>query len=126
MSKGLLGPTHNLMSNIMAHSKQPTPEVGMGATQLWAKDRHAGTIVAVYKNAKGEITKFEWQQDIATRTDKNGMSDAQSYSYAPNTEARKVMVRLRKNGRWVTDGESLKHGTSYLLGDRREFYDFTF
>ena len=48
------------------------------------------------------------QRDNAKRTDKNGMSETQQYEYTANPEARKVTVTLRKNGRWVTQGESAK------------------
>jgi hypothetical protein len=50
----------------------------MGATVLMYSDRHAGTIVEVCGK------RLMWQADTASRTDKNGVSDAQSYSYERN------------------------------------------
>src|SRR4051812_8625416 len=107
----LLKPTNNLISNIMANSRQKTPAVGMGATMLMFSDRHAGTIVEVLTSKAGVVNAFVWQRDNAKRTDNLGMTDSgQQYEFTPNPEASKVKVTLRKNGRWVVDGESLKNG----------------
>ena len=121
----LLTPTANLMSNIMANSKQPDPAVGMGATQLCYSDRRAGTIVEVLKRGD-KIIGFLWQRDEAKRTDDKGMTDSgQEYAYTANPDAGKTKVTLRKNGRWVIDGENLRTGTAFSIGERNEFYDFT-
>ncbi len=119
-------PTGNLFSNIMANSKQITPVVGMGATELWAKDRHAGTIVEILHKTDGSVKGFKWQQDDTKRIDNNGMSDSQQYEYTPNTNAMTYTVILRKNGRYVRKGESMNQGISYMVGERCEFYDYTF
>ncbi len=122
----LLTPTANLMSNIMANSRQTVPAVGMGATALLYSDRHAGTIVDLITNKAGKVVGFYWQRDNATRTDKLGMTDSgQQYAFTPNTDAARVKVTLRKNGRWVQDGENLRTGRAYTIGTRDEFYDFT-
>lgn len=122
----LLGPTGSLMNNIAANSKQQLPEVGMGATELMHTDRHAGTIVELVTNRKGDISGFYWQEDDAKRTDTNGMSESQSYEYTPNPNATKVLVTLRKNGRWVKKGEDLWSGTSFSVGNRSKYYDYSF
>ena len=119
-------PTCNLFSNIMANSKQIVPVVGMGATELWAKDRHAGTIVEVTYKKDGSVKGFIWQQDNAKRTDNKGMSDSQDYDYTPNTSGPTKEVVLRKNGRYVRKGEGMNTGLSYMIGERCEFYDFSF
>lgn len=117
----LATPTKNLFSNIMANSKHPTPEVGMGATELLYTDRHACTIVDVV-NAKTIIV----QRDNAIRTDTNGMSDSQQYEYVRDTMGRLDTVTLRNNGRWVKKGENLHNGTSYGIGYRKEYRDYSF
>jgi len=122
----LLGPTGSLTNNIAANSRQKTPEVGMGATQLMYTDRHAGTIVELIKNNQGEVSGFIWQQDNTRRTDDNGLSESQSYEYTPNLKSPKITVTLRKNGRWVVKGEDLWSGTSFLIGHRDEYYDYSF
>lgn len=122
----LLQPTNNLMSNIMAASKSPVPEVGMGATKLMYTDRHAGTIVAVTIR-NGDVIAFDWQEDISVRVDGNGMSDSQSYEYKLNPYVAVEHVTFRRrNGRWVKQGESLRNGTAFAVGYRDTFHDFSF
>jgi hypothetical protein len=122
----LTKPTNNLMSNVMVNSRQPEPAVGMGATQCLYTDRHAGTITAIKKNKVGKVTAFTFQQDTATRTDKNGMSDTQHYVYTPNVDGITRDVTLRKNGRWVDRGTDLNGCPSYVIGERDEFHDYSF
>lgn len=116
--------THNLISNLMlaGNNDRPTPEVGMGATVCMYSDRHACTIVEV--NGRG--TRVVVQEDTATRTDRNGLSDAQSYEYTPNPDAARDVFTLRKNGRWVRQGESTTGGTALSIGHRSKFHDFSF
>lgn len=109
----------NLMNQLASNSPNPVPEVGMGATALYWSDRRAGTVVAV----KGK--RLVWKEDKATRTDSNGMSDCQSYSYAPDPEAQEEVFTLRKNGKWVREGDSM-NGTCLGLGYRRTYYDYSF
>jgi hypothetical protein len=117
----LTGPTGSLFNNLMANSQQVSPEVGMGATRLSYTDRHAYTVIKVI-NPKMIVV----QRDIATRTDKNGMSESQTYEYAADPEGSTDIVTLRKNGRWVVRGESAKQGTSFLIGFRKQYHDYSF
>lgn len=111
------GSFHN---HLYANSRDSQPEIGMGATMLFYSDRHACTIVDV-------IGKSVFvQQDFAKRTDSNGMSDAQSYEYTPNPNAPIREFTLRKNGKYITKGSSMKHGTQLAIGYRREYYDYSF
>jgi len=112
------GSFHNLM---FSNGKYKTPEVGMGATELCWSDRHAYTIVEVV-NDKTIVV----QRDDAIRVDNYGMTDAQKYEYNQNTNNNKCTVTLRKNGRWVTSGQRAKGGTTWMIGSREEYYDFTF
>jgi hypothetical protein len=99
----------------------PTPEVGMGATMLSWTDRKAATIIEVSKSGK----RITIQPDKSTRTDSNGMSESQSYTYEPNPKAYAIEYSLRKNGRWVRVGDSMT-GSSLLVGHREEYYDYSF
>jgi hypothetical protein len=99
----------------------PTPEVGMGATLLSWTDRKAATIIEVSKSGK----KITVQPDKATRTDSNGMSESQSYTYEPNPKAYTTEYSLRQNGRWVRVGDSMT-GSSLIVGLRDEHYDYSF
>ena len=96
------------------------PEIGMGATVCYWSDRHAGTIIEVSKNC------VLVQHDKAIRTDSNGMSDMQTYSYERNPQGQVMEFTLRKNGRWIQRGSDMKNGVSLVIGHRREYYDFSF
>lgn len=105
---------------IMDNSKTPVPEVGMGATRLGWTDRHPYTVIEV-KSPKRIVV----QADDAKRIDKNGMSESQDYEFNPNPEGETVEISLRKNGRWIEVGQSSK-GTSFLIGHREKYYDYSF
>lgn len=110
----------NLMNRIAETARPAVPEVGMGATVLMFSDRYAATIVEVLDKGKTLVT----QEDTATRTDKNGQSEDQQYTYAPNPNAAKGTYTLRKNGTYVRQGESMKSGTILRVGVRDHYYDF--
>ena len=117
--------TNHLLSRMVGD--QPVPTVGMGATILAWTDRHAATIIAV----DGE--RVTVQEDIAKRADKNGMSESQAYTFEPNQTGRVVMFRRRANGMWQevrkneTTGRWNKvDGYGLRIGDREEYYDFSF
>jgi hypothetical protein len=111
----------SLVNAIMEQSKQDQPVVGMGATRLMYSDRHPYTITKVSADGK----TIEVQADTATRTDKNGMSDSQTYTYTANPNGSTDTVTLRKNGGWVTKGQGMVNGQKWAIGYREEFYDFT-
>lgn len=106
----------------MIHQTDITPEIGMAATLVYFSDRHAATVVNVLHN--GAVVHV--QRDIATRIDRNGQSERQDYTYAPDPEAPVQVFTKRKNGRYVRRGESLNSGTRLGLGYRREYYDPSF
>lgn len=92
------------------------PKVGDGATQLCYSDRHAFTVEKVSPSGK----TFWARRDKATRTDSNGMSEAQSYTFEPDPTAVLVQVRLTKRG-WKAGS-----GDRFSLGTRREYHDYSF
>lgn len=116
----------NVINRIQENVKgQPTPEVGMGATECCWSDRHAYTIIEVLTP-----TRIVVQQDKAIRTDKNGMSDCQDYRYEPNPKAAKEELVFKKtkrvpHGRWVRKHEGIK-GTPFVVGHRDEHHDYSF
>ena len=92
----------SLQNHMIANAKSAEPTVGMGATEVMYSDRNPFTVIAVITPRKIVV-----QEDTSTRTDSNGMSDCQSYTYSPNPEGRTRTLTLRKNDRWVpmgTDG----------------------
>lgn len=98
----------------------PKFAVGDGATVCHWSDRWACTVI--YVNANG--TRITVQRDKATRTDDNGMSDAQSYEFSPDPDGTIRKFSLRKTGKFVQVGES-PNGTRLVPG-RHEYYDYSF
>jgi hypothetical protein len=96
----------------------PAPEVGMGGTMFGWSDRHAFTVSRVSPSGK-----TAWiVMDEETRTDKNGMSDCQNYSYAPG-EGGEIKVRLSTNGQWYN---GTKKSNKVAFGHRDSYYDYSF
>jgi len=94
------------------------PMIGMGATIQVGSDSYPATVIQVTNNGKRVVV----QEDNATRTDSNGMSESQSYTYEPNPNGTIYIATLRKDGRWrVTGGK-----TPVSLGFRRKYYDYSF
>lgn len=54
------------------------------------------------------------------------MSESQDYCYEQNPNAKRETYTLRKNGAWVKEGESMKNGSRLRIGERLEYFDFSF
>jgi hypothetical protein len=109
----------SLVNMLMAGAnKMVVPEVGMGATEVMFSDRHPYTVVEVKSERRIVV-----QRDNYKRTDTNGMSESQTYEYTPNPSAPKVVVTRRKDGSWREMGHG--KGSSFMLGAREEYYDFS-
>lgn len=101
---------------------QPEPEVGMGCIILMWTDRHAGTIIKVERfkggNQAGQVKAIHVQQDKAKRTDKNGFSESQTYTYEHNPNGSVHVYKKTVRG-WKS-----KDGGGYLrIGERNEYSD---
>jgi hypothetical protein len=119
----------NLMA-IEANHPEVLPEIGTGVTFYSWTDRSAGTVTEIV-DAKKMIIGIK--PDRATRTDSNGMSDCQSYSYETIHDAspryyrfsskKKCWEGVSKNekGRWVLNGSN-KIG----IGHRDAHHDYSF
>jgi ribosomal protein S14 len=105
--------TGSLINHIMADNPA-TPELGMGATICCWTDRHAGTIIRITR------TQIHVQRDTATRTDTNGMSESQEYSYAANPAGVIDVFRMTRRG-WRNAA-----GNGLSIGVRKAYYDFSF
>ena len=112
--------TGSLMNHIISGCRMAAPEVGMGGAILGWTDRRACTITEVSKSGK----RVGIVEDIATRVDKNGMSDSQEYSFERGSGS-PTFFTLRKNGAWVRQGESIR-GQRLAIGQRDHYYDFSF
>lgn len=106
----------------MTKEKQETPKVGDGATHWCWTDRTAATVVEVSTDGKTVVT----QDDKATRTDPNGMSESQTYTYSPDPEGSKRTFTLRKDGRYHEQGCAMGKGQRVSFGVRRAYHDYSF
>lgn len=125
--------TGNLINHIMSREVVVNedgaviePVKGMGATVLCWSDRFAATVI----EWDGKILTL--QQDIATRKDLNGMSDSQCYEYTPDEKGIIYFFRKNKRGTWeevifnsITRRWN-KGGLGLKLGERDQFYDYSF
>ena len=108
----------SLQNAIGNQTRSLKPEVGMGVTELMYSDRHPYTVVKISTPKKIYI-----QEDDCKRIDNNGFSENQKYEYTPNPTAHIKILRLNKHGRWKEVGQS--DGSTFLIGQREEYYDFT-
>jgi len=109
--------------NYVYSSGNVMPEVGMGATLLMWSDRMPYTIHKV------EGKKIWASPDNYKRIDDNGpYTESQDYEYSnpnENKPEKWEIFRLRKNGRWVKVGQSLK-STPLHIGKREAYIDPSF
>lgn len=108
----------SLQNAIGNQTRSLKPEVGMGVTEIMYSDRHPYTVTKVISDSKIEV-----KGDIATRIDKNGCCETQEYTYETDENSPAITLRLNKYGRWKRQGEA--GGSTYLIGKREEYYDFT-
>lgn len=106
--------TASLMNHIMTTTKAPNPKVGVGATICLWTDRKAGTIIKVTK------TQIHVREDKATRTDTNGMSESQTYTYEPDPEG-SVHIFRKTNRGWRD-----RCGSGLSIGVRAQYHDYSF
>ncbi len=99
-------------------TRSRTPEVGMGVTELMYSDRHPYTVTQVINTNRIMV-----KPDVATRIDNNGFSGSQEYEYKTNDNSPEIELFLNKFGRWKMRGDA--QGSTYLIGKREEYYDFT-
>lgn len=123
--------TGSLINHLYSRYVGTQPEVGMAATVLFWSDRTPATVVELFK--KGKYNYFVVQFDSYTRTDKNGMSDAQEYVYERNPEGTKLTYRINQDGSYThvvfnrdTGRYTVSKGTGITLGIRERYYDFSF
>ena len=100
---------------------QVKPEIGMGVTYHGYSDSKPYTVIAVHPQGR----RCTIQEDIAVRTDNNGMSDCQTYDYTPNPEGQVIEISVRKDGRWRQVGRAAVSGT-FVVGKRRKYHDYSF
>ena len=90
------------------------PELNMECSYGVGSDRYPCTIVTMNKTRKTVTTRDASYK----RTDSNGQSESQSYTYEANPNGRLQDWTLRKNGRYVRRGEPLYAQALSLEGYR--------
>ena len=108
----------SLQNAIGNQTRSLKPEVGMGVTELMYSDRHPYTVVEILTPKRIKV-----RADTTTRIDKNGASETQEYTYTEDSRAPEITLFLNKYGRWKRVGDA--QGSTYLIGRREEYYDFT-
>ena len=122
--------TGSLVNHILTTERVDVPNVGDAATICRWSDRSPATVVSVTRKGKSVIVAV--QCDFYTRTDSNGLSESQTYDYAPNPEGAVYFYKLKKDGSWaqVHKNENgrfvLSRGAGIYFGHRERYYDFTF
>lgn len=122
--------TGSLVNHVYSHTGNLKPEIGMGVTMLFWSDRHAGTIVEMFKIGKRVALKV--QADKVRRIDTNGMSESQSYECSRDPAGAVAWYRANVNGGWqkvvfnpVTMRWS-KDGGGLIVGWRDAYHDYSF
>ena len=131
----------NLVNRVMEGPQGGVPKEGDGCTYTHFSDRWAGTIVKV--EVLSNSIRLHTQGDKATRTDKNGMSESQEYTYERQPNAAVVVYEAKlfvKGGkrmigpyrqtrfnpeskRWKLVGGS---SPGLSVGHRDAYHDFSF
>lgn len=106
------------MNRILENIESKTPVLGMGVTKLGWSDRSPYTIIEIHSTKEIVV-----QEDKSVRIDKNGLSEQQEWEISSDPEGRTRILTLRKNGKWITKGVSLKNGDYWLIGERMRYYD---
>lgn len=103
------------------------PREGMGATIEHVSDCYAGTILEV-KQQRGAVLVIV-QYDKASRTDRNGQSEMQTYQFQRDPQGRKreFMLYLKADGsrEWcaLEHGRKSKGGPYLKVGEREHYLD---
>jgi hypothetical protein len=117
--------TGSLINSVLANAG-PAPEVGMAATLLSWTDRHPATVIEVTP------TYIVVQEDKAIRTDRNAISECQSYEYERDEGGNTYFFKRGKNrwleARWNAETDRLNKidGYGLTLGRRERYYDVSF
>lgn len=92
--------------------------IGMPATIAIGSDRFAATVVSVKK------TRIEVQEDTAIRTDRNGISESQSYRFEPNPNGTIWVCKLDCRGNWLgkLPWMSSRRAVATVFVGRRDHY----
>ncbi|MBF0526635.1 MAG: hypothetical protein HQK56_16245 [Deltaproteobacteria bacterium] len=122
-----IGTETNSVINHCLSSSNDEPQVGLGCTLLHWTDRSPATIIQIVSD---KIIRI--QLDDYKRTDKNGISESQSYEYIRNLQGAIYFFKRQKNGSWKEvywnpETKRFRNGSTFLsIGRRERYYDPSF
>ena len=96
-------------------------QIGQGATYHIGSDRYPFSVVDIKSPCRVVV-----QQDNGKRTDKNGISENQTYVFEPNPDALRIVVSRRKDGRWRKQGDSGRGSGFFTFYGRDAYLDPSF
>lgn len=111
----------SLQNRLAERSRQPEPEVGMGATEMFYTDREPYEIIEVKDSRHITVRSMSCK-----RIDNNGMSECQDYEYAPDPNGRIATLFKTKQGRWVERVGKSYSCNGWAIGYAEKYYDFSF
>lgn len=116
----------NDLDDFMVMVCNAQPFIGMGATLLYPNDRYPYTVIEIVPHKNGNIKHIIVQEDDWKRTDRNGMSESQSYDITPNPNGKTLTLKRGRDGHWyhfAGDPFNGRHKTLFQLGSRRAYFD---
>jgi len=95
------------------------PTVGMGVTQFSGSDRHPYTIADVVSERKIMV-----RADSMITLKDSDLYGEQKYLYDYDKTSPEIAITKRKNGEWITMGDSMgTTGGRWHVGSREEYRD---
>jgi len=108
--------------NVNNNLTKLVPEVGMGATEQVGSDRYPYTIQEVNRGGQELVLTM----DDFIRTDSNGLSESQEYTYVEQKDGIRRVFTRRKDGRYRLKGTPSTWGGALTVGVRRAYRDPSF
>ena len=95
------------------------PKVGMGATYVIGSDRYPYEIIEVSKSGKAI-----WIRSMSTKpnADHGGIYGRQSYDYFSNPNGKIIKATLRKNGKFIIEGNTIRSRCGQIVIGYADYY----
>lgn len=100
---------------------QVKPEIGMGVTYCIGSDRYPCTVSKVVSDREIEVKADEFRSAPG-----HNYYGIQKWIMTPNPDGVPTTLTLRKSGRWVKAGETMKSSGFWRIGIRDAYQDPSF
>lgn len=100
-------------------AKAIVPVVGMGATHRLGADAYPFHVITVLGPRRIVLSEARVGPNKATWPE-------QEFDIFPDDNGDEVIATLRKNGSWVKEGDGMRGGRRYDLGEARYYQDPSF